>query len=1009
MSADSTINQSASCVRCDKSIASSQVYELENKKWHDRCFTCYKCDKQLNADSDFLVLDTGTLICYDCSDKCTSCGNKIDDTAIILPSSNEPYCANCFKCCKCDKHIKNLKYAKTKRGLCCMDCHDKLIRKKNLLLGKQTRDSFRDNIPIALPQRSANRPLSPTRDNDKPSISANDFVVHENTTGSNEGKQVTPQVLVSQETDDTFSSSNDNDNDDSNDKQEKSSHARTISIDDILNSTLEHDSNSIEEQSLTDNEDYISRIAGNVSYRLLQPHKPNKDSIIVKEPKTPNSNSNANRFVSIYDKEEVDRDGTDNKENDVVISTPRNSNEKITSPLNSPMAVQAEEDLDQFHGLALSLPNVYKESNRSFQNTQTSKPTNQVSSLARSSTLEIKPSASSSTLRVSNSGNFSRPQTTDNSQSHNKIAPPANKKLSRSFSLKSKTFVHNLKSKTSEILDPKHPHNTTPVQESDTHSGWGVSSAHTTSARKSKIKKIPVSRGQSDSTVYKSVAQNEKPIAADSSHKKAQSSLGGIPKKQVPNDLVANRRINGSYPSASSGHHIAMFRTPPLESTPLFNRPSISSDSAHHRSSSLQTSRSTNTLLEDDSTNVDATDEQTTSLERDYYVTELTLRKLKSDVRELEGTKKKLLQDVESLKQMKERLSNDVVYLTREKDKQSVSSKESLEQKSNNGTTIIVKSPSANIDRKGSISNASPKPRFWKLFSSGSKDHQSEELDPQHSPNSSFSGGTSIAQKEISTPRLIRAHDGLQSPSKLSPSPSPKKSDIVYDGSHLYGSTLVARCAFEKCTVPMIIKCCIKYIEADDVGLNMEGLYRKSGSQTLIEDIEKEFAQNTPLHTDKVSSKLNNLLHQDVHAVASVLKRYLRKLPDPVLPFSIYDSLVDLVRSNQLVERLPLSKNGPAESSQKSSIYDTVVRNLNEILKSLPLEHYEVLKVLATHINKVQRYSEWNLMNLHNLSLVFAPSLIHDLDGEKDIVDMKERNYIVEFILGNYRDIFTLA
>lgn len=1009
MSADSTINQSASCVRCDKSIASSQVYELENKKWHDQCFTCYKCDKKLNADSDFLVLDTGTLICYDCSDKCTSCGNKIDDTAIILPSSNEPYCSDCFKCCKCNKHIKDLKYAKTKRGLCCMDCHDKLIRKKNLLLEKQTRDSAKDNIPIALPQRSANRPLSPTRDNDKKSISTNNFVIHENTAGSNEGTQVTPQVLVSQEIDDTSSSSsNDNDNDDSNDKQEKSSHARTISIDDILNSTLEHDSNSIEEQSLTDNEDYISRIAGNTSYRLLQPQKANKDSIIAKDPKTPNSNSNANRFVSIYDKEEIDRDGTDNKENDVLVSTPRNSNEKITSPLNSPMAVQAEKDLDQFHGLALSLPNAHKESNRSFQSVQTSKSMNQVSSLTRSCTLDIKSSASSSTSRVSSSGNFSRPQTTDNSQSHNKIAPSTNKKLSRSFSLKSKTFVHNLKNKTSEMLDSKHSHNTSLVPESDTHSGWGVSSAHT-SVRKSKIKKIPVSRGQSDSTIYNSLLHNEKPIASDSSHKKAQSSLGGIPKKQVSNDLVANRRINGSYPSTSSGQHIAMFRTPPLESTPLFNRPSISSESAHHRSSSLQTSRSTNTLLEDDSTKADATDEHATTLERDYYVTELTLRKLKSDVRELEGTKKKLLQDVESLRLMKERLSTDVVYLTREKDKQSVSSKESLEQKSNNGTTIVVKSPSANIDRKGSISNASPKPRFWKLFSSGSKDHQSEELDPQHSPNSSFSGGTSIAQKEISTPRLIRAHDGLQSPSKLSPSPSPKKSDLVYDGSHLYGSTLLARCAFEKSTVPMIIRCCIKYIEVDDVGLNMEGLYRKSGSQTLIEEIEKEFAQNTPLNSDKVNSKLNNLLNQDVHAVASVLKRYLRKLPDPVLPFSIYDSLVDLVRSNQLLERLPLSKNGLAESSQRSSVYDTVVKTLNEILKSLPLEHYEVLRVLATHISKVQRYSEWNLMNLHNLSLVFAPSLIHDLNGEKDIVDMKERNYIVEFILGNYRDIFTSA
>lgn len=39
------------------------------------------------------------------------------------------------------------------------------------------------------------------------------------------------------------------------------------------------------------------------------------------------------------------------------------------------------------------------------------------------------------------------------------------------------------------MLDPKHPHHSTSIQESDTHSGWGVSSTHT-NIRKSKAKKI---------------------------------------------------------------------------------------------------------------------------------------------------------------------------------------------------------------------------------------------------------------------------------------------------------------------------------------------------------------------------------------------------------------------------------------------------------------------------------------------------------------------------------------
>lgn len=1006
MSVDPINNQPPSCVRCNKSIASSQVYELESKKWHDQCFTCYKCDKKLNADSDFLVLDIGTLICYDCSDKCTSCGDKIDDTAIILPSSNEAYCSNCFRCCRCSKRIKNLKYAKTKRGLCCMDCHEKLLKKKQLLLEKQTKDSSRDDFSIKLPERSVKRPLSPTRTNGKSNVSVNNAAINQNFVGSHEGQQLTPQVLVSQERDES-SSNVSNDNDNSNDGEERSSHARTVSIDDILNSTLEHDSNSIEEQSLVDNEDYVNKMGEDVTYRLLKPHRANQNSIVVKDPKTPNSNSNANRFYSIYDKEETDRDDADGKENEGIVNTPRNSTDKITSPLNSPMAVQMNEEVEPAHGLALNLSINSKQNNKLPQGMQTltSKSMHHISPVARTDTVEMKSSTSSSTLRMSDNGSSSRPQTSDNIQTHKKVAPSPNKKLSRSFSLKSKNFVHNLKSKTSEMLDSKHPHHTASIQESDTHSGWGVSSTHT-NIRKSKGKKNPVSRGQSDSTIYNNLPQHDNFAVPEFNHKKAQSSLGNIPKKQNSNDLAANRRVNGSFPSSSSGQHIAMFRTPPLESGPLFKRPSLSSESAHHRSSSLQTSRSTNALLEDDSTKVDATDENATSLEKDFYFTELTLRKLKLDVRELEGTKKKLLQDVENLRLAKERLLNDVDYLTREKDKQSALSQEPLEQKENNVTVIGVKSPNANSDRKGSISNASPKPRFWKIFSSA-KDHQSGDLESlQRSPNSSSSGMTNMAQKEISTPKLIRAHDELPSPGKAPLSPSPKKLDYTPDGSHLYGSSLHARCAYERSTVPMIIKYCIDHIETDDVGLNMEGLYRKSGSQTLVEEIENEFAQNNSLHGDRLSPKLNALLDQDIHAVASVLKRYLRKLPDPVLSFSIYDSLIDLVRSNQLIEKLPLNNGDFLDSPQKMTIYETVLKNLHEIFKILPVEHQEVLKVLAAHIDKVRRYSERNLMNLHNLSLVFAPSLIHDLDGEKDIVDMKERNYVVEFILGNYRDIF---
>ena len=74
--------------------------------------------------------------------------------------------------------------------------------------------------------------------------------------------------------------------------------------------------------------------------------------------------------------------------------------------------------------------------------------------------------------------------------------------------------------------------------------------------------------------------------------------------------------------------------------------------------------------------------------------------------------------------------------------------------------------------------------------------------------------------------------------------------------------------------------------------------------------------------------------------------------------------LIDLVRNNQLIERLPLNNDKFLDSPQKVTIYEMVLKSLLEIFKILPVEHQEVLKVLAAHIGKVRRCSERNLMNL---------------------------------------------
>ena len=116
------------CKKCNQLILEGHAYELGDDRWHIHCFNCSKCNTSLGCNSNFLVLGNGNLICSNCSYNCKQCGRKIDDLAIL--TGDQAYCSNCFKCRSCKNKIEDLRYARTSKGLFCMDCHEKLMAKK---------------------------------------------------------------------------------------------------------------------------------------------------------------------------------------------------------------------------------------------------------------------------------------------------------------------------------------------------------------------------------------------------------------------------------------------------------------------------------------------------------------------------------------------------------------------------------------------------------------------------------------------------------------------------------------------------------------------------------------------------------------------------------------------------------------------------------------------------------------------------------------------------------------
>lgn len=75
--------------------------------------------------------------------------------------------------------------------------------------------------------------------------------------------------------------------------------------------------------------------------------------------------------------------------------------------------------------------------------------------------------------------------------------------------------------------------------------------------------------------------------------------------------------------------------------------------------------------------------------------------------------------------------------------------------------------------------------------------------------------------------------------------------------------------------------------------------------------------------------------------LASVVKLYLRKLPEPLLTFELYD---DFVR---------LGTECCSATASGSNCEEEKVEQLVQLIKKLPVHNYETLKFVMIHLNRV--------------------------------------------------------
>ncbi|GBE88171.1 hypothetical protein SCP_1204010 [Sparassis crispa] len=184
---------------------------------------------------------------------------------------------------------------------------------------------------------------------------------------------------------------------------------------------------------------------------------------------------------------------------------------------------------------------------------------------------------------------------------------------------------------------------------------------------------------------------------------------------------------------------------------------------------------------------------------------------------------------------------------------------------------------------------------------------------------------------------------------------------------------------------PIMVKCC-QAIEK--YGLQSQGIYRIGGSVSKIAKLKERLDRDldsVDLDAEEWSSDISN--------VTSVLKMWLRELPEPLLTYSLYKSFLDAARNEN--ERLRHIR-------------------LHERVNDLPDPNYATLKYFMGHLHKVAQHESENAMSIQNLAIVFGPTLFGQsqtgtngqMDSGPAMADAPIQNKAVETILEHYVDIF---
>ncbi|XP_017114169.1 active breakpoint cluster region-related protein isoform X2 [Drosophila elegans] len=165
----------------------------------------------------------------------------------------------------------------------------------------------------------------------------------------------------------------------------------------------------------------------------------------------------------------------------------------------------------------------------------------------------------------------------------------------------------------------------------------------------------------------------------------------------------------------------------------------------------------------------------------------------------------------------------------------------------------------------------------------------------------------------------------------------------------LFGAKMSQVLKREKRDIPFIISACIREVERR--GMLEVGCYRVSGSASDLAKLKKAFESD--------AYEAEQLLREvDIHSVTGILKTFLRELPEALFTDQLYPRFFDTFSA--------FSNNNEA----------TRINELLKVFEELPQANKASITSILDHLIRVHEKEADNKMSLHNLAMVFGPTLL---------------------------------